>query len=155
MYNSLLQFYYESEELIYTFCQSVGEQVSVDDILTKFPLLGISSAFKKFRTHEPLEKYEENAIINFANKYTTCTLNAATICDKTEDPLLKSPTQAEKVINIVSTVNIHNHTRACRKYETFCRFGFCKFLYGRLLFLNHQLFHWKNEKQSWPNMTRF
>ena len=35
--------------------------------------------------------------------------------------------KADEVIEIVKCVNIHNHTRACKKYDTTCRFGFLKF----------------------------
>ena len=65
------------------------DKVWLENVLTQFPLFGISTAFKKFQTHEPLEDFEEKAIVNFANSFTTCTLNAATIADKTEDVDLK------------------------------------------------------------------
>ena len=34
-----------------------------DLLISRFPLFGITSAFKKFQTHEPLLPYEEAAII--------------------------------------------------------------------------------------------
>ena len=46
-------------------------ETPADALISRFPLLGITSAFKKFQTHEPLLPYEEAAIIQFANKYTT------------------------------------------------------------------------------------
>ena len=85
----------------------------------------ISSAFKKFQTHETLLPYEETAIINFANKYTTCTLNPASIAAMTDDPTLKE--KSSEVAYICKCVNIHRHTKTCRKYETICRFNFAKF----------------------------
>ena len=99
--------------------------ISPEAIFSKFPLVGISAAFIKFQTQEELLKHEEEAIINFANKFTTCTLNKATIESMTEDPDLKH--RGAEVIDIVMSVNIHNHTRTCKKYLTFCRFGFGKF----------------------------
>ena len=72
-----------------------------------------------------MEDFEEKSIINFANIFTTCTFDAATVAEKTEDADLKS--FAHKVIEIVRAVNIHHHTHSCRKYDTLCRFGFCKF----------------------------
>ena len=101
------------------------EEKHAKSICSKFPLFGISAAFKKFQTHEPLLKYEEQAIINFANRFTTCTLNQDTIARMTEDPDLRA--KAAQVVAIVKAVNIHNHTRSCRKYDTTCRFGFGKF----------------------------
>ena len=99
--------------------------ISPEAIFSKFPLVGISAAFIKFQTQEELLKHEEEAIINFANKFTTCTLNKATIESMTEDPDLKH--RGAEVLEIVMSVNIHNHTRTCKKYLTFCRFGFGKF----------------------------
>ena len=101
------------------------EDVCPEAILSKFPLFGISTAFLKFQTNEKLLEHEENAIINFANKFTTCTLNQATIESMTDDPNLKK--RGAEVLDIVMSVNIHNHTRTCKKYLTFCRFGFAKF----------------------------
>ena len=94
-------------------------------ILEKFPLHGIKKAFKKFQTQEVLFKHEESAIINFANRFTTCTLNKATLESKTNDHNLKS--SSFELLEIIRTVNIHNHTKTCRKYDTSCRFGFGKF----------------------------
>ena len=70
-------------------------------------------------------------MINFANKFTTCTLNQDTIATMTEDSDLKE--KAAEVIEIVKAVNIHNHTKSCRKYDTTCRFGFGKFPIWRTL----------------------
>ena len=107
------------------------EETHLKTIISSLPLLGITSAFKKFQTHEPLLKYEEDAIIKFSTRFTTCTLNAATIGQMTEDPSLKA--RAAEIVEIVRAVNIHNHTRTCRKYDTTCRFGFLKFPIWRTL----------------------
>ena len=103
----------------------------IDTLLSRFPLYGISSAFKKFQTHEPLLPYEETAIINFANKYTTCTLNPASIAARTDDQTLKD--KSSEVVDICKCVNKHSHTKTCRKYETICRFNFAKFPIWRTL----------------------
>ena len=55
----------------------------------RFPLFGITTAFKKFQSREKLLEYEEKAVIAFANKFTTCTLNEAVIAAKTDDEVLK------------------------------------------------------------------
>ena len=95
------------------------------DILSKFPFYGISSAFKKFQNLERLDEHEEMAVINFANKFTTCTVSPAMIKQMTDHSVLKE--KSEKVLDIVKAVNIHNHSRTCRKYDTSCRFGFGKY----------------------------
>ena len=95
-----------------------------EEFLKRFSLLGLNSAFKKFQTKEELLPHEENAIIEFANKYTTCTLNVDTIrvkIDKTVEDL------AAQIVKIVTECNWHRHTRSCRKYDTICRFGIPKF----------------------------
>jgi hypothetical protein len=84
----------------------------VEAILRKFKFFGICEAFKKFETKEDLLEHEERAVINFANKFTTVSLNAATV--------------GQIVANIARVVSRHKHTRACKKYGTDCRFGFCK-----------------------------
>ena len=100
-------------------------EICPQEILSKFPLLGISSAFMKFQTLERLQEHEESAVKNFANKFTTCTLNKATLEEMTDDPILKR--QSADLLDIIMAVNIHNHTRTCRKYDTTCRFKFPKF----------------------------
>ena len=43
----------------------------------------------------------------------------------TDDPILKE--KGSEVADICKCVNIHRHTKTCRKYETICRFNFAKF----------------------------
>ena len=87
--------------------------VNSDDILSKFKFLGIRSAYKKFQTHESLLDHEENAVINFANKFITVCLAPKVV--------------GKKVAEIAKKVNLHRHTKACKKYSTDCRFSFPKF----------------------------
>ena len=102
-----------------------GFPVTPSFLLSKFPLLGISSAFKKFQDSEELLEHEEKAVIRFADKFTTCTLNQATLAAMTEDEELKET--SGKLVEILKSVNIHAHTQTCRKYLTTCRFNFAKF----------------------------
>ena len=102
-----------------------NEQVTSNSILLSFPLFGISSAFQKFQSLESLCEHEERAIINFADKFTTCTLNKAKIESMTEDEKLKK--KSAELLDIVYSVNIHSHTQTCKKYLTICRFNFAKF----------------------------
>ena len=84
-----------------------------DLLLSKFKFLGLTSAFKKFQTKEKLLDFEESAIINFANTFTSVCLNPQIM--------------GRKVVDIVKKVNRHSHTKACRKYSESCRFSFPKF----------------------------
>ena len=45
------------------------------NFLKRFPMYGLSSAFKKFQSNEELLPHEEDAVIQFSDKFTTCTLN--------------------------------------------------------------------------------
>ena len=94
-------------------------------LLSRFPLFGISSAFKKFQTKENLKPHEEKAVVNFVDKFTTCTRNVSTIRKMTDDETLKKT--AEDVIQIVEEVHGHHHTTSCHKYSPACRWGFPHF----------------------------
>ena len=83
------------------------------EIISMFKFVGIRSAYKKFQTHEGLLSHEESAVINFANKFITVCLAPNII--------------GEKVAEIAKKVNLHRHTKACKKYSTDCRFSFPKF----------------------------
>ena len=105
--------------------QLVTEEMFVEEFLSRFLLYGISSAFKKFQRKGDLLDHEERAIINFADKFTTCTLNEAVIASKTEDGELKK--RSAEVVDIVKRCYIHSHTKTCKKYSFECRFRFAKF----------------------------
>ena len=85
----------------------------VDDILSRFKFKGLTKAFKKFQTQESLSCDEETAVVSFANKFTSVCLNPQVV--------------GKEVVNIVKKVNQHRHTKACKKYQTECRFAFPKF----------------------------
>ena len=105
--------------------QLVTNEQLVQEFITKFPLYGVSSIFKKFQRNEDLLHHEELAIINFANKFTTCTLNESVLASKTEDEKLKEG--SIDVVMIVKKCYIHSHTKSCKKYSSECRFRFAKF----------------------------
>ena len=107
------------------FVQKNSDDIPGDKILKKFPLYGVVEAFKKFQTKEDLLPHEEAAIISFTNKFTTCTLNKATIESKTNNSVLKE--RSGEVVKICECVNIHAHTQTCKKYDTTCRFYFGKY----------------------------
>ena len=89
------------------------ESSDVDSILSRFKFIGLTKAFKKFQTQEALSWNEESAVIHFANTFTSVCLSPKIV--------------GEKVVNIVKKVNQHRHTKACRKYQTECRFSFPKY----------------------------
>ena len=88
-------------------------QDKLDRVLSKFPFVGLTSAFKKFQSHEELTSTEETAVLNFANKFTSVSLCPSVV--------------GKEVVEIVQKVNQHRHTKACRKYDTNCRFSFPKY----------------------------
>ena len=96
-----------------------------ENLLSRFPLYGLSSAFKKFQTNENIEPFEEKAVINFANNFTKCTLNVDTVRMKLDDEILKE--RAADIIKIVEEVHGHHHTTSCHKYSPTCRWGFPHF----------------------------
>ena len=69
----------------------------------------IRSALDKIKNEEEISPDEEKSFCKFADEFISCSL--------------KNP----RVEEIVRCVNIHNHTKTCRKYSDNCRFHFPKF----------------------------
>ena len=87
----------------------------------------LEAACRKLRKYQPLSKDEENALIDFVDRTVTCTLNpdlAAKMID-----VSKTREDGLKIIKIVKDVQVHHHTKSCRKQEgtSACRFRFPKF----------------------------
>ena len=82
-------------------------------LIPKFKMLGLKCAFYKLQVNADLTIQEEIALVNFANEFTTCTLNPNLV--------------GEDVAELVKEVNFHCHTRSCRKYNCVCRFLFPRF----------------------------
>ena len=81
----------------------------------------LEKAFKKLRKGEKLKRMEDKALIAFADKFTTCTLNpdmAAKMIDETMDI-----SEGIKVVGIAEETQTHHHTRTCKKNGPDCRFG--------------------------------
>ena len=87
--------------------------LKVEEILSRFKFIGLTRAFKKFQSNDSLLDFEEAAVKNFANKFTSVCLSPSVV--------------REKVVDIVSKINQHKHTKACRKYQSSCRFSFPKY----------------------------
>ena len=69
----------------------------------------LAEAFEKIRNEEMLDFKDKKAIAKFSDLFITCSL--------------KNP----KTRDIVKEVQIHHHTKACRKYCPVCRFYFPRF----------------------------
>ena len=103
----------KAKDVIILFGQRKLKLESVAEILSKFKFIGLTKAFKKFQTHEELLDFEETAVINFANRFTSVCLCPAIV--------------GKEVVEIVRKVNRHGHSKSCRKYTTPCRFFFPKY----------------------------
>jgi hypothetical protein len=77
------------------------------------PFKGLSSTFRKLKNNEVLSETEKKSLKNFIDEFTTVCTNEATV--------------GEKVSRMVLEVNIHSHTKSCRKYDCPCRFYFPRF----------------------------
>ena len=75
---------------------------------SKKPFKGICSAFKKLKNMEDLSQSEKEALKNFIDQFTTVSTNEEVV--------------GKKVSKMVLEVNIHSHTKSCRKYDCPCRF---------------------------------
>ena len=70
----------------------------------------VRDAFVKIRNEETIGEDDKNIIAAFADRSITCSLKNA------------------KTKHIVEEVQMHHHTKACRKYCTKCRFTILDFL---------------------------
>ena len=79
---------------------------------TDFPHISmaeVEKCFKLIKVQEQLSSEQINELVKFADALVSCSL--------------KSP----RTSHIVSEVNIHHHTKTCRKHGSDCRFHFPKF----------------------------
>ena len=77
------------------------------------PFHGISVAFDKLRTNQNLTECELKSLVNFIDEFTTVSLHENSV--------------GKDVAKIVHEVNVHNHTKTCRKYNDACRFNYPRF----------------------------
>ena len=94
------------------------ESANYEEILSKFKFIGLTKAFKKFQTHEELLDYEEKAVINFTNKFTSVCLCPAVV--------------GREVVDIVRKVNKQKHVVSTLLPADF---SFQNTQFGKLLFL--------------------
>ena len=81
--------------------------LDLKELDSDFP--GIKDIFKNIKNNEHFDDDQMVTIRNFINTFISCSL------------------QDETVSHIVREVQIHNHSKTCRKYGSKCRFGFPKF----------------------------
>ena len=82
----------------------------------------LENAYRSLRENKPLTACEEKALIDFVDRSVTCTLNpdmAAKMID-----VNKNKEDGLKIIEIVKAVQVHHHTKSCKKHgsTTACRF---------------------------------
>ena len=90
-----------------------GSKEQIKDERIEKPLRGISEAFKKLKNDIPLNDLELKALTNMIDEFTTVSLHGKTV--------------GEDVQKIAKEVNIHHHTRTCKKYDETCRFKFPRY----------------------------
>ena len=79
------------------------------DSFCAMPKENLKSALDKIKNEEKLSEIEKQTLADFADLFISCSL---------KNPLTE---------NIVRAVNIHFHTKTCRKYCPRCRFHFPRF----------------------------
>ena len=105
--------------------KDIHDQEAIEKFVHCFPLFGLQQAFKKFQTKEDLSKWEESAVIKFADWFVSCTTNLAVIKSKTD-----LPDTASDVRKIVEMCNTHCCTKSCFKYST----GECRYVNFHFIF---------------------
>ena len=83
---------------------------------------GLKLTFLKLKQNKVLTNLDKICLIKFINRTVTCTLSAEKI-----ELFGLSRKRAKKILKMVKKVNIHNHTKSCKKYSDECRFIFPRF----------------------------
>ena len=83
---------------------------------------GLELVFLKLKERIRLESKDLSCLVRFLNDNVTCTLSAENIMN-----FGISRESAEFIRDTVKEVNIHHHTKSCRKYKTICRFQFPRY----------------------------
>ena len=69
---------------------------------------GLSNAMGSLQSSTPLTQAQKGSLKTFVDRFVTCSLQ-------------------NSVTKIVSEVQIHHHSKSCRKYGTNCRFSYPRF----------------------------
>ena len=103
------------EELVYDEHENLkiaSEKELHDDVIRK-PLKGLNHVFQKLRNEDDLTPEDLKCLENFIDGFTTVSINPNIV--------------GEDVVKIVLEVNVHHHTKTCRKYDSSCRFNYPRF----------------------------
>ena len=90
-----------------------GTPNQIKDPTIEKPLKGLKDAFVKLRNNVDLNQNEVTAMINMIDEFTTVSLHGNTV--------------GEDVASIAKDVNVHRHTKTCKKYNEVCRFSYPRF----------------------------
>ena len=90
-----------------------GSNEQVKDELIEKPLRGLSEAFRKLKNDIPLNELELDSLTNMIDEFTTVSLHGNSV--------------GQDVEKIAREVNIHHHTKSCKKYDETCRFKYPRF----------------------------
>ena len=103
------------EELIYDDQKNlkVATEMEVHDKEIYKPLRGLKEVFQKLRNEDDLVTEDLICLENFIDGFTTVSLNPNIV--------------GEDVAKLVTEVNVHHHTKTCRKYDSSCRFNYPRF----------------------------
>ena len=83
---------------------------------------GLKMAFLKLKERQRLLDNDIIVLISFLQDTITCTLSA--------EEIMKfgiSKERAEFICQVVREVNVHHHTKTCRKFKTICRFKYPRY----------------------------
>ena len=87
----------------------------------------LERAFKTLREGRmvtQMEPKQEEILIKFVDKISTCTLNPSSICEQIDED---SEKVGKEIVDIAKEVQVHSHTKTCRKKNNNkCRFNFPK-----------------------------
>ena len=89
----------------------------------------LENAYRNLRENKPLSESEEKSLIDFVDRSVTCTLNpemAAKMID-----VNKTKEDGRKIIKIVKEVQVHHHTKSCKKNGCTSTCRFPSFLCGK------------------------
>ena len=90
-----------------------GTEAELNDPKVYKPFKKITEAFRKLRDDVPLDDEELESVKNLIEKFTTVSLHTNTV--------------GRDVAKIAKEVNVHHHTRTCRKYNNQCRFNYPRY----------------------------
>ena len=101
------------------------DEIIVENNENLNPESDLEKAFKKLRRDEKLLKKEEMALIAFADKFITCTLNPDMVSKMIDEST--SLTEGIEIVKKAEETQTHHHTKTCKKNGPSCRFGMPRF----------------------------